>query len=164
VSLGGPAGGSQRAPAVAQNADGRLELYTVDVNHVVWRNYETNANAGWSGWASLSGSITSRITTGHNLDGRIEIFGVGTDGNVYHNYQSPNPGSAFAGWVSMGVGGGAVKAGDAIAVGNDADGRLDISAVSSANAVWNNYQYPGANSSSWNGWGSLGGSIGSLIK
>ncbi|WP_150107567.1 CHAP domain-containing protein [Pedosphaera parvula] len=162
VSLGAPAGGSQRVPVAAQNADGRLEVYTVDTNHVVWHNYETTANGAWNGWASLGGSISSRITAGHNLDGRIELYGVGTDGNVYHNYQSA-PNGGWNGWVSLGAGA-AIKAGDAVAVGNNADGRLDISIGSTTNAVWNNYEYPSANSTSWNGWGTLGGSISYLFK
>jgi len=162
VSLGAPAGGSKQTPVAAQNADGRLEVYTVDSSHVVWHNYETSANGAWNGWVSLGGAIGSRITAGHNLDGRIEIYGVGTDGNVYHNYQSPNAGSPFNGWVSLGVGA-AVRAGDAVATGSNLDGRLDISVSSTSNPVWNNYQST-AGSSTWNGWGSLGGSISYLFK
>jgi hypothetical protein len=43
------------APVVAQNADGRLEVFLVGQNTQLYHNWQTSPG-NWSGWFSLGGS------------------------------------------------------------------------------------------------------------
>ena len=43
--------------AVAQNADGRLEVFARGTDKALWHIWQTAPNNGWSGWASLGGWI-----------------------------------------------------------------------------------------------------------
>jgi len=78
TSLGGQLSGG--TPAVAQNFDGRLELFAPSAGppapelvHI----WQTSPNSGWSGWSSLGappGQFISGIAVGRNADGRLEAF------------------------------------------------------------------------------------------
>jgi hypothetical protein len=41
----------------AQNADGRLEVFGVGTDNVLWHMWQTAPNNGWSGWVSLGGIL-----------------------------------------------------------------------------------------------------------
>ncbi len=72
---------------MARNADGRLEAFIRGNDNALWHLWQTAPSSGWSGWASLGGTLTSQIAVGHNADGRLEAFVRGTDNAVYHIWQ-----------------------------------------------------------------------------
>src|SRR5919108_558950 len=57
-------------PGVGQNADGRLEVFTIGSDGALWHIWQTTPNGIWSNWASLGlparASITSPPTVGKN--------------------------------------------------------------------------------------------------
>ena len=142
-------------PAVANNADGRLEVFVRGTDNALWHNWQTAPNNGWSGWASEGGVLTSNITVGSNADGRLEMFVRGTDQALWHNWQTA-PNNGWSGWASEG----GVLTSD-IAVGKNADGRLEVFVRGTDSALWHNWQT--APNNGWSGWASEGGVLTSDI-
>jgi hypothetical protein len=93
-------------PAVAQSADGRLELFVVGEDDALWHLWQTAPNGGWSDWychgspppAGLMGSPTVAASA----DGRLELFVVGTDGALWHLGQTA-PNGGWSEWHSHGT-------------------------------------------------------------
>ena len=97
-SLG--AGGIFSRVSTGVNQDGSPEIFVIGSGGTPYHDYWTGS--AWSGWFSLSGTLTS-LATGVNADGRLELFGRGTNGALYHNYQlAPNGGTGWSGWYSLG--------------------------------------------------------------
>jgi hypothetical protein len=95
------------------------------------------------------------IYTVQNVNGTWEKFWIGSDCHVYHAWGATSPGGSFKGSASLG---GCVRntAAFGIDVGRNQDGRLEVFAVGTDNAVWHDYQTK-AGSGPWSGWFSLGG-------
>jgi hypothetical protein len=92
-------------PAVARNADGRMELFIVQSDQRnVWHRWQTAPNGGWSGWSDMSGGrFRGNPAAVRNLDGRLEVFAVDfTDGAVWHRWQGSPNGPTWSGWHSLG--------------------------------------------------------------
>jgi hypothetical protein len=119
-------GGSKRAVhpvveiAAARNTDGRLEVFSIGTDTLIYRNKQLAANGGWSGEIHQGGAA-KKMVLAENQDGRLELFYVGTNDRVYHRWQTA-PGGP---WVDTDVqmGGSTAKE---IAVGRNSDGRLEI--------------------------------------
>ena len=87
--------------AVAQNGDGRLEVFVLAHNNGnqgdFWHIRQTAPNNGWSGWENLGsppGSFGAGIHITHpasaiasNADGHLELFCSGRRGEVWHTRQ-----------------------------------------------------------------------------
>jgi len=99
-SLGTPSGATSLGePAVARNADGRLEVFVTETN-AVWHRRQTAPGAGWSAWDSLRGSPDAPVGVGQNADGRLEIFAEGVRApssihSLWHRWQL-TPGGAWS--------------------------------------------------------------------
>jgi C1A family cysteine protease len=128
-------------PAVAQNHDGRLEVFARGTDNALWHNWQTSAGGGWSGWASLGGQITTNPAGSRNADGRLEVFARGTDNALWHNWQT-SAGGGWSGWASLG---GQITTNPAVA--QNRDGRLEAFARGTDNALWHRWQ-----TSPNNGW------------
>jgi hypothetical protein len=50
---------SDGSMTVAANANGRLEVFAIGRDHVLYHRWQLAPNGGWSGWASLGGLIVS---------------------------------------------------------------------------------------------------------
>src|SRR5258708_18626524 len=48
-----PQGSEMTQFTVGQNADGRLEVFAVDVRQASWHIWQVADNSGWSGWEQL---------------------------------------------------------------------------------------------------------------
>jgi subtilisin family serine protease len=79
-----------------------------------------------------------------------EVFARGSDRALWHQWQTA-PNGGWAGWYSLG---GWI---DALAVGSNADRRLEAFVTGSDSALWHNWQT--TPSGGWSGWYSLGGWI-----
>ncbi len=146
--------GSVTGPAVATNADGRLEAFGLSPDHTAWHTWQGTAGGAFTGSASLGGSLGSSPSVGRNADGRLEIFAQSSGGSVIHNWQN-SAGGGWSGW--FGLGGGIVGT---PTVATDADGRLELLVLAHDNTAYHAWQTsPG---SGWTGWYPLGGSLASV--
>jgi hypothetical protein len=165
--LGHPPGGVDfQRPAVALNADGRLEVVAVGSDQAIWHRWQTAPQGGaaddatggqWSQWQLLgrpSGQeILAVVGLARNKDGRLELFTVAGDGSVWHRWQRKPGGSWAAAWSSLGTPGGLHAPGVA-AVAQNKDGRLELFTVAGDGSVWHRWQ-PAPGRRTWAAWSSL---------
>jgi len=82
------------APVVAENADGRMEVFVRSTDWQLWHIWQTAPNNGWSNWAGdlLVTNAFECPGVGQNADGRLEMFGNGFWlGALQHQWQTwPN--------------------------------------------------------------------------
>ena len=125
----------QGIPAVAGNADGRLEVLVRGGDGGLWHMWQIGDGGGWSAWSALStpdgGLLVTDITSGRNSDGRLEVAGVAADGLVWHIWQLA-ANSAWSGWERLD---GAAAAGTPVIASNH-DGRLEVFYLASDSATF----------------------------
>jgi hypothetical protein len=177
-SLGdGPLFGSSSLtsiPAIAINADGRLEAFARLNDNALWHTSQVSPGGGcdpcpgggylpsgnyWYNWATLGGAVYSGPAVAVNADGRLEAFFIGFDRGLYHNWQV-TPGGVWSGWFSLG---GVVALSSSVVVGVNADGRLEVFVTGSDYALWHINQKQ-VNGSVWSGWTPLGAPIGGTLQ
>jgi hypothetical protein len=79
-----------RALQVGRNADGRIELFYIGIDDVLYHNWQLAPNGYWIGENLLGPGAPAKakqIAVGQNKDGRIEVFYIGMDDVLYHNWQ-----------------------------------------------------------------------------
>ncbi len=134
---------------IAQNLDGRLEIFVRGTDSALWHIWQTAPNNGWSGWASLGGILESDPVVFQNEDGRLEVFVRGSDSALWHIWQTA-PNNGWSGWASLG----GILTSDPAIYQNE-DGRLEVFARGTDSALWHIWQT--ARNNGWSGWASLGG-------
>ena len=146
------------APFVAQNADGRLEAFTVGADGALWHVWQTTPNGVWSNWfssgqpaASIRNTSTS-LAVSQNLDGRLEAFTIGSDGALWHIWQTI-PNGTWSNWASLGLPAGASITSPPT-VGKNKDGHLEVLVSGHDGALWHIWQTVPGNG--WGNWESLG--------
>lgn len=149
----GGSGFALARPAVARNADGRLEVFAQRGGDLYHR-WEQSPGGSWSGWENLGGDFASgafsNFAVAANSAGLLELFGVDKDGDLAHNYQRASGG--WAGWRDRG---GDFPVGAVPAVASNDDGRLEVFLIARDGTLMHIWQT--APTSGWSGWGSLGG-------
>ncbi|MBV9357194.1 MAG: hypothetical protein JO023_16910 [Chloroflexi bacterium] len=157
ASLGTPSSVSiLNQPAAGRNADGRLSAFMLGGDGAIWRIDQTAPNAGWGGWTSLGkpADTLSFPTLGTNADGRLELFAVGVGQGVWHTWQNAASSGSWSSWSNLGWPSAGVSVND-LAVGANADGRLELFGSDPSGEVWHVWQT--APNSGWSSWASLGG-------
>ena len=109
ISRGNPRDRNAIRPAVASNADGRLELFVasndgVDPdNNEIWHVWQTAPNNGWSAWRSMGarGGGFADLAVGASSDGRLDLFATANDGNLWHRRQTA-PNNGWSAWTNRG--------------------------------------------------------------
>jgi hypothetical protein len=155
-SLGRPGGQAAMAvAALARNKDGRLELFTVGGDGMVWHRWQRAPGGSWAAWSSL-GTPGGQHAPGvaavaRNKDGRLELFTVGGDGMVWHRWQRAPGRRTWAPWSSLGTPGGQHAPGGLV-VARNIDGRLELFTVASDGAVWHSWQ---RSTGGWQAWETL---------
>jgi hypothetical protein len=90
--MGGKGGGGLSSLIVVQNADGRLEVFTVGGDGNLWHIWQTIPGKAWSTWASLNKPPNTYFyappVAARNADGRIEAFSLGNDYALWHIWQT----------------------------------------------------------------------------
>ena len=110
--------------AVGRNADGRLELFAVDIAAgLAWHTPQIAPNSDFGPWSRMFDAIgLGQIAVGSNADGRLELFGLDTAAGLAWHTTQDAPNGAFGGWSRLfdvsGLG--------EVAVGHAADGRLEL--------------------------------------
>src|SRR5262249_9555877 len=122
-SLAAPAGVTLALPAVASNADGRLEVFAVGSFNTIWHIWQTAAGASWNTWDSLGTppgvGFLGEPAVAFNANGRLELFVNDSNGAVWHIWQTA-PGASWSDWDSLGG-----EPVNAVGVGTNTDGRLE---------------------------------------
>jgi hypothetical protein len=162
-SPGSPGSGAGVGPpALASNADGRLEVVVVDrADGGVWHAWQTAPNGGWSGWHPLDKPdpeipVLLSPALARDADRHLQAFVILQDGSVWCIRQQPAGG--WSGWQSLGQPGDGPAADPALAPIANADGRLALFASvvdgEGDEAIWHRQQRP--TGGGWTGWSSLG--------
>jgi hypothetical protein len=147
----------QYDPTVVNNTDGRLEVFAVDTNGILWHLWQTTPNGTWSSWDSLGKPSTLDLgfpMAAKNADGRIEVFTVG-NGALWHRWQTAPGGSWYPSWFSSGQPSLSIPISIGVtALSQNADGRLEIFAVGTDGAFWHLWQT--TPNGTWSAWDRLG--------
>jgi hypothetical protein len=162
-SLGSPSSGAGVGPpALAPNADGRLEVVVVDrADGGVWHAWQTAPNGSWSGWHPLDRpdpDIPALLSPALARDAnrRLQAFVILQDGSVWCIQQQT--GGGWSGWQSLGQPGDGPAADPALAPVANADGRLALFASvvdeRGDEAILHRRQRP--TGGGWTDWSSLG--------
>jgi hypothetical protein len=104
VSMGGS---FHHEPVVAQNLDGRLEVFILGDDGHLFDLAQSAPNGGWwSSWVDLGpfppGGPAGNLAVARNLDGRLELFLRGSDKKIYHRWQQGPGGALTHNWTSLG--------------------------------------------------------------
>jgi hypothetical protein len=131
--------------AIAQNQDGRLELFLVGTGRDILHAWQTSPNGSWAEWAFLRGQNTTAsphpgtsIAAARNSDGFLEVFALGTNLEVFRCRQL-SPGGAWSSWQQM-KNSNIIITGTSIAVGQNQDGRLELFLVGTGQDILQAWQ------------------------
>src|SRR6266704_1763611 len=91
---------------VEENADGRLEIFTLDSAGALWHIWQTSPGDGWSHWFSLGRpQVTLNwLDVIQNADGRLEVFALAEHAGIWHIWQT-SPNGTWSPWALLGNGG-----------------------------------------------------------
>lgn len=131
---------SAYAGSLAINQNGALEVFAVDGAGDVWHNRQSAASvsesspAGWHGWSSDLGGVTSSggVASIRNLDNTLAIFVPTASGDVFRNQQEA-PGGGWRGWRDMGASSEGLAH---LVAGKGADGSLNVCGIGGNGDVW----------------------------
>ena len=137
----------QGKPAVATNADGRLEMFAIGPNGAVYDAWQDAPNGNWSGWLGFPGLTGAKeIVAARGPDGFLVLAALTSSGELWQNGQR---GTGWTGWGK--VGSGLVKS---LSVARNQDGRVEVYALDAGGSVWHAWQMP---TGGWTGLAPLGG-------
>lgn len=85
--------------AVAENADGRIEIFYVGTNDRIYHDFQKTPDGAWNGELALAGKA-KQLAVGANTDGRLELVYIGTNDRLYHDWQLA-PGGAWHGEAQL---------------------------------------------------------------
>ena len=140
-------------PFLANNADGRLELFAVATDGRLLHAWQQTQDGDFGGWVSIApGPFRGVPTAIRNLDQRLEVFATMQNGALAHAWQvAPN-----GNWSSEAQTQGVHQFDPAAHI--NADGTLSVFVVGvNDHAVWVRRQL--VPNGSWSGWMSLGGIV-----
>ena len=136
-----------RRVVVAQNLDGRLEVFGTAADDTIWHTWQTAPNNGWSTWTPFhsTGDRLRTLAAGRNADGRLELFGTAGDDTIWHTWQTA-PNNGWSAWTPF------FRSDDRLrnlAIGRNQDGRLEAFGTASDDTIWHTWQTSPSNG--WNG-------------
>src|SRR5260370_24571733 len=158
-ALGTPTSTIELSLTVAQNTDGRLEVFTVGTDGTLWHIWQTIPDKSWSNWDPLTKPPNTNVLVvpgvGKNADGRLEVFTIGSDGALWHTWQTaPGQRRGFS-WFSSGQPAASIaNARFPPSVAQNTDGRLEVFTVGSDGALWHICQ--ATPNGTWSNWTSPG--------
>jgi hypothetical protein len=137
----------QGTPAIARNADGRLETFVRNTSGEMWHLWQSSIDSSFSGAGALPGpAFAGDASIGANSDGRLEVFATDTNGHVQHAWQNASSPGGWSGWADLG---GTWQGTPAVA--SNADGHLEVFVRGTDNNVYHTWQQPGG-PGGWSGW------------
>lgn len=140
--------------AVAQNPDGRLELFKTDTEGALLHRWQKVPNGEWSPWSNLGGKLLPGLAVASDADGRLVVFAVDkAQGKLLCIGQTGLTSRGWTAWKELGR-----NLLAPVAVGRNSDGRLEVFAIDagsrSVRAIWQINSPAG-----WSTWVDLGGAV-----
>ena len=137
----------QGKPAVATNADGRLEMFAVASNGTVGDAWQLAANGDWSGWVTFPGLPgVGSLAAARGIDGYLVLTALTTSGTVW---QATQKAVGWTAWTQIGSG-----VSGSMTIGHNQDGRLEVFVLDGGGALWHAWQLVGGG---WSPFALLGG-------
>jgi hypothetical protein len=137
---------------VANEQDGRIDLFILGTNHAVYYTSQIKANTdGWAGWTNLGGNILSFVVGEHSngtTNTNLEVFAINTQHQYSHKWQTQANTANWSDWNNTGYGNFT-----SLAVGNNQNGSLQLFGIQNG-TLWTTWQ---PSNGDWNSWKSLGG-------
>jgi metallophosphoesterase (TIGR03767 family) len=151
-----PVSGTLQAVTTETNANGQIELFGADSAHYgqVWHSVESGAGSGtWGGWTSR-GTVNARsLAAIRHADQHMELFITTPAGDVWHMWQQSGVwGSWSPGFGVLDTNGTIKEPVVQVATARNADGSVQVFALSKAGEVWSRTQIL---TGGWTGWTSL---------
>ena len=147
--------------AVGQNADSRLELFYTGTDQHLYHRWQMSPGGNWTDQTPFSGDSANVIAVVLNPNRCLELFYIGTDQHLYHRWQtSPNGGPSNNDWT--GETPFSDDSANVIAVGQNADGRLELFYIGTDDRFYHRWQLSpggGPSKNDWSGEFSLPGAI-----
>jgi hypothetical protein len=140
--------------AVARNADGRLEAFTIGPHWEVFDQAQSTPGGTWSSPVRLTGSVGG-LAAETNADGRLQLFAVGMHGEVYTRAQATPGSTTWGQWVTLP---GNISS---LAAARNGDGRLSLLAVGHRGEIYVTSQ-TSAGAATWSSWVRLDGRAANL--
>ncbi len=93
---------------VANNKDGRMEVFGLDKSGEMFHTWQNKPNGNWQGWERFpdANAFKAKIRdfrVGKNEDGRLEVFAVDEQGISWHVWQLETKPSGWGNWTKLGV-------------------------------------------------------------
>lgn len=141
------------APAVARNADGRLQVFYRGGDDSLFTIAQTTpGGSAWTAPVSLGGAISADPVVFRGAGGLLEVLVVGQGNGIYYKRQTAPGSPTFTDYSPVGG-----SAQSALEVRADGNGRMQAFYRGANNSVWTNTQLA-AGSSNWGAPVNLGGS------
>jgi uncharacterized protein YvpB len=135
------------AAAAVSSGPNHLDTFIRGADNGLWRKHWDGA--GWSGWQSLGGLLSSDPAVVTSAGGRLDVFIRGADFALWHRVFD---GTTWAGWQFLGD---RLVSGPAVA--SSAPGRFDLFAVGADQSLM--YKSSTDSGVTWSAWSSLGGQL-----
>jgi hypothetical protein len=137
---------------VGRNADGRLEVFVLTAEGVLWHIWQSAPNGDWSEWEPLGlppGGLDKSPVVARNADGRLEVFAVTPTPHVLWHIWQTAPNNGWSDWAPLGTPPGGTLT-SALAVSRNEDGRLEVFGRGLDTRVWHTWQ--GGPIAGWSAW------------
>ncbi|HEY1248859.1 MAG TPA: hypothetical protein VGE97_07730 [Nitrososphaera sp.] len=142
-----------RRPTVAQNQDGSLDIFMMDMDNRLYHSWQTtkgdSSQSSWSNWVGLAGPLASEPAVASNDDGRLELFKIDAiDGKLYHRWQlRANDSSQWSnGWDPLNP---PSLPRETPTVVRNGDGRLELFMVGMDDILYHGWQTTKNDSTNW---------------
>jgi phosphatidylserine/phosphatidylglycerophosphate/cardiolipin synthase-like enzyme len=131
-------------PAVALAGDGRLELFVLGDDGVLYHRWQTAPNDDWSDWESFSRNyrdigtgVVGVAAVGLDQDRCLDVVARGADGALHH-IRKLDPSGEWSDWQSMQGLSGAPQSDPSIVA--NADGRLEAFVLGADGGLYHSWQ------------------------
>jgi choline dehydrogenase-like flavoprotein len=142
------------SPAVAQNADGRLEVFAAGPEGLLGHAWQLmpSGYSGWAAWDDFEIPISSSPAVVLNTDGHLEVLAAAPDGLLGHVWQLGASGhEGWSAWHGFGI----TIEGAPVAVRN-ADGRVEVFALRPDGLLGHVWQLSPSGDAGWSAWDTFG--------
>jgi ligand-binding sensor domain-containing protein/signal transduction histidine kinase len=143
-------------PVIGINANGRLEVFSVNAAGELRHRWQKASNGDWSSWSRLGDGCLPGIAIGTNRAGEMFVFAVARDTKALRYVRQKGTNSfEWSNWNTLG---GSFR--PPVSVGQSLDGRIEVFAVDArSNSVWQRWQTNALTGSWAPRWANLGGNV-----
>jgi hypothetical protein len=148
-----PGGASLIGTVLAQDHEGRLEVFTRTFDGKVWHRRQAQPGRGpWEHWQSLDspahpGGFMPPPAVVRNHRGRLEVFTVAM-GGLWHRWQTTASGDDWSDWTPFESPGGGMGIDSPMLV-RSTDGWLGAVTIASDRSIWRRRRRPGGEWDQW---------------